>query len=332
MVYNFCTLFDSNYIHKGLALYDSLSAVSDNFHLYVAAFDDKCYEILSELKLQNLTVVSQSEIEDDELIRVKPTRNRAEYCWTAGPSVLYYFIKTFDLEHCNYVDSDLMFFSSFLPIYEEIGENSVAITEHFTEKIDDLAGRFCVQYLYFKNDVEGMKALTWWRDECINWCYARFEDGKYGDQKYLDQFPDRFNKVCILKNRGAGVAPWNDFQYDFSDFGIIKYQKELIPIIFYHFHGTKFEIKDSDLILNTVTYDSNFNLNKNIFYPYLNSIKDVHNKYLYKNIRNVVLKRRNIFKRMFSVLKRNFREYIFFQYLYFKVFKVKYNGYEQNNN
>jgi len=332
MVYNFCTLFDSNYIHKGLALYNSLSSVSGNFHLYVVAFDDQCYKILSDLHLSNLTVIAQSEIENDELLNVKPTRNRAEYCWTAGPTMIYYFIKQYSLDHCAYVDSDLMFFSSFLPIYEEIGENSIAITEHFTEKVDELGGIFCVQYLYFKNDKDGMEALTWWRDECINWCFARFEDGKYGDQKYLDQFPTKFNKVCILKNRGAGVAPWNDFQYDFSTYGSIKFQQKDIPIIFYHFHGTKFEINDNSLILKTITYDNEFYLNKNVFNPYLNLIKVVYNKYLNKDIKFVIIERRNIFKRLFSVLKKYFRKYSFFQFLYFKVFNVKYNGYEQNNN
>ncbi len=332
MVYNFCTLFDSNYIHKGLALYESLSAVSDNFHLYVVAFDDECYKILKELDLQNLTALYQAVIENDELLNVKPTRNRAEYCWTAGPTMIYYFIINYNLDHCAYVDSDLMFFSSFLPIYEEIGESSIAITEHFTEKIDDLTGRFCVQYLYFRNDKDGLEALTWWRDQCINWCFARFEDGKYGDQKYLDYFPEKFNKVKILENRGVGVAPWNDFQYDFSNYGAIKFHQKFIPIVFYHFHGTKFEIRNNSLILKTITYDNKFYLNKNIFTPYLNLIKDVYNKYLFKDIRYINIEKRNIFKRFFSQLKKYFRKYSLFQFLYFKVFNIKYNGYEQNNN
>ena len=32
----------------------------------------------------------------------------------------------------------------------------------------------------------GLKALKWWRDRCLEWCYARIEDGKFGDQFYIE--------------------------------------------------------------------------------------------------------------------------------------------------
>ena len=43
---NFCTLFDSYYLDKGLALYASLDKVCENFTLYIFCFDDRSYEIL----------------------------------------------------------------------------------------------------------------------------------------------------------------------------------------------------------------------------------------------------------------------------------------------
>ena len=43
---NFCTLFDSYYLDKGLALYSSLEKVSEDFTLYVFCFDEDSYEIL----------------------------------------------------------------------------------------------------------------------------------------------------------------------------------------------------------------------------------------------------------------------------------------------
>ena len=43
MMLNFCTLFDSYYLYKGIALYRSLEQVSDDFTLYIFCFDDKAY-------------------------------------------------------------------------------------------------------------------------------------------------------------------------------------------------------------------------------------------------------------------------------------------------
>lgn len=37
----FCTLFDSNYLDRGIALYNSILRVMDSFKLYLFAFDEK---------------------------------------------------------------------------------------------------------------------------------------------------------------------------------------------------------------------------------------------------------------------------------------------------
>lgn len=327
-MYNYCTLFDSNYLHKGLALYESLCNVCSEFHLYVVAFDDNCYNTLRDFKLKRMTVVSLSEFETEELLAVKLTRNRAEYCWTCGPSVIYHFITNYQLDHCTYLDSDMLFFTSPDPIYEEIGNNSIAITEHFTEEVDRLGGKFCVQFVYFRNDKDGLKALLWWKDKCIDWCYARFEDGKYGDQKYLDYFPENFDHVCILKNRGAGVAPWNESQYDFSEFGKIKYNDEIINIVFFHYHGTRIELLNNNLILRTLTYDLSNNLKTNIYYTYLSILKHVYSHYLNSIVINVIIEDRSWKEQLYSRIKKLLRHNKVVQYFYYKILGVKYNGYE----
>jgi hypothetical protein len=71
--------------------------------------------------------------------------------------------------------------------------------------------------MYFDNTEQGLKVLNWWRDRCLEWCFNRFEDGKFGDQKYLDDWTDRFEGIHVLKHLGGGLAPWNVQQYSFFE-------------------------------------------------------------------------------------------------------------------
>jgi len=329
-MYWFCTLFDSNYLYKGLALYRSLSNVCNNFHLFILACDDNCDLILKSLNLENTTIISLSKFETKELLNVKEGRNNAEYYWTCGPSFIYYCLNQFNLDHCTYLDSDLMFFSSPKPLFDEIGKNSVAITEHFTKRTDKLGGRFCVQFVYFKNDGDGMKALTWWLDQCIEWCFARYENGKYGDQKYLDYFPEKFNNVHIIENRGCGVAPWNFKQYKFIDNQNFVFRNKKYKIIFFHFHGIRIDLISNKLILKTITYDLNKQVKDNIFMPYLQLIKDIYCTDLNIPIEDIYIEKRNSLAIAYSYIKRIFRNNKIAQLIYFKLFNIKYNGYEKN--
>jgi hypothetical protein len=328
-MYNFCTLFDSNYLHKGLALYESLCNVCDEFHLYVVAFDDSCFNKLQQLKLDKLTIISLIEFETKELLAVKSTRNRTEYCWTSGPSVINHFIQNFHLDHCTYVDADLMFFSSPEIVFQEIGNSSVAITEHIPNGPDMIAGKYCVQFVYFKNDLDGMNALNWWKNCCIDWCYARYEDGKFGDQKYLDYFPIKFNNVHIISNVGVGVAPWNTHLYNFYDFGKIIYYGKEVDTVFFHFHGTRIDLKRDTLSIKVLTSDIDKDIENFIYLPYLLLLKEVYNKYLNININRVAVIGRCRFMSFYFKFKKFFRHNSLIQFLYYKVLKTRYDGYEK---
>jgi hypothetical protein len=246
-MYNYCTLFDSNYLTRGLAMYESLKKHSDNFHLYIFAFNNLSYDLLKKLNLKFVTVISLKEFEDDELLKIKTTRSTGEYCWTCTPSIIKYSIKNYNLDNCTYLDADLYFYSNPCVLIQEMGNNSVLITEHrYTPEYDQsqTSGIYCVQFMTFKNDTKGMKVLNWWKDACNEWCYARYEDGKFGDQKYLDDWTTKFDGVHELQNLGGGVAPWNVQQYYIIDennkiYGVNKSTNKKFELVFYHFHNYK---------------------------------------------------------------------------------------------
>ncbi len=281
-MYNFCTLFDTNYLSRGVALYRSLENVCEDFHLYIFAFDNTCLDILNKMNLNKATIISLKEFEDDKLLEIKSTRTKAEYCWTSTSSTILYILEKYNVESCTYLDADIFFYSPPKPIFDELGDKSILITEHrYSPQYDKSkkSGRYCVQFITFKNDELGLKALRWWRERCLEWCYNRYEDGKFGDQLYLDDWTTRFQGVHVMLNHGGGLAAWNVQQYDFYKIDNSLYCKEKTTgkeflVIFFHFHYLRFFKKDKiELGRRYLSIDV-----KNYFYKpyilYLNKIED----------------------------------------------------------
>lgn len=282
---HFCTLFNSNYLTRGLALYESLEKVCPSFHLYVIAFDQESYNYLRQAQLPHLTPVSLSDFEDEQLLRIKPTRSAAEYCWTCTPSVVRYCIDHFRLPFCIYVDADLIFYQNPQVILDEMGDRSILLTEHrYTPEYDQskASGIYCVQFLYFKNNPEGRTALEWWRERCIEWCYAREEEGKFGDQKYLDDWTSRFRGVHVMENAGGGIAPWNVQQFqcvrENGEIRLVNKQTgKISPLVFFHFHGVKF-FSDKVVSYSGTLYELDPDVKKLLYRPYIEELQRLEMK------------------------------------------------------
>ena len=146
------------------------------------------------------------------------------------------------------MDADLFFWESPKQLLDEMGDDSILITEHrYTPRYDRMtkSGIYCVQFITFRNDERGNKALNWWSKACHEWCYDRYEDGKFGDQKYLDDWTERFKGVHVLRHPGGGIAPWNVQQFNVIEesdrlFCKNKQTTEIFPIIYFHFHAVRF--------------------------------------------------------------------------------------------
>lgn len=281
----FCTLFDSNYLDKGLVLYKSLENVIDDFKIYILSMDDKCYSILDTLQLKKAVVISLKEFEDDELLEIKKQRSRAEYCWTCSASLIDYVFETYQEEYCTYIDSDLYFYKNPKCLIEEMNDAgaSVQIVEHGfgtgrrARKQEKNSGRFCVQFNTFRNDKAGREVLTTWKQQCRNHC--SMEVNEMGDQKYLSAWPEKYEQVHVLTHQGGGVAPWNIARFRSSDKNsqmiVDKKTKKEYELIFYHFHHLEY-IDEKTVNINAFKkgIGAETNLVYEIYIPYLKALEE----------------------------------------------------------
>ena len=286
---NYCTLFNFSYLSRGLCLYYSLLKISKKFNLFIFAFDDLTYEFLIKKKLKNIVFISLKDFEDKKLKKIKKQRTQTEYFWTCTGSTVLYLFKKFKLKSCTYLDADLFFYRDPKILINEAKKCSCIISKHnYSNMYDqtDTSGTYCVQFMYFKNNLEGKKILSDWRKQCIKWCYNRFENGKFGDQKYLDIWPKKYKKVHVLNNLGGGVAPWNVQQYEvLKNLKFLKLSsKTKFDLIFYHFHNVKLLNKKTIYIGG---YKIKNNVKEKIYKPYLmkliNITKKLNKDKIFKN-------------------------------------------------
>ena len=302
---NFCTHFDKNYIPYGLCLLDSLNKWASNFTLHIICMDTYTHEYLKNSNKSNIKIYLIEDLENEinGLKTAKKNRNKVEYFFTCSPAVCkYVLLKNSDISSITYLDSDLYFFSSPSLIFDEIADHSIAIIEHrfhWITKRQIKYGKFNVGWVTFKNDNEGNKCLDQWLRDCINWCYQKVDEERYGDQKYLDKWPSMYKNLKIVQNIGANVAIWNIKNYK------LKLKKNLVyindsPLIFYHFANI-FQISSYkyNTNLSRVFVSLTGVLKNNIYKPYLEKLNyysnngtinfkiDKQNKGIKKSIINI---------------------------------------------
>jgi hypothetical protein len=219
---HFVTICDSRFLPQGLALHKSLERHCPEFMLWVVCMDEAAHGLLSALALGSLRPLKVSELETPQLLEVKKSRTVAEYCWTLSPVAPHWvFALESSVQRVTYLDADMYFMRSPAPIFREFEASgkSVLITEHaYDAEYDQSAasGRYCVQFMTFVRD-RSEPVRQWWEEKCLEWCHARVEDGRMGDQMYLDDWPERFpDHVHVLSQREVLMAPWNARRFPYS--------------------------------------------------------------------------------------------------------------------
>ena len=296
-------------------LYDSLCECAKDFKLYVLCMDDKCFDVLSDLKQEHHIPVRLADFEagDDALLTAKGNRSMGEYCWTCSSSFIRYVLNHYGEDSCTYIDADMYFYNDPQVLIEEMireGKSVMVVPHRFPDEKKELAkkvGTYCVEFNTFMNTAESLEVLEYWRGRCME-CCSNLGDGiHWGDQKYLDELVEKFDCVHVCENNGAGVAPWNIGLYksvnDRKAVFFVPCQKE-VDMFFYHYQSIVYISKYVADIGLKGSYDHGFI--ELLYKPYLCKIQNakdiVANKYgIY-----ALIKGHPAMKNKFGWLKNNY--------------------------
>ena len=240
----FCTYFDQHYLLRGFLLYRSLQSHCPDFQLYVLSLDQVTFETLNRLALPGLVPIALPEVESwiPDLETAKGNRSTIEYYFTLSPALPLFILENRpQVDMITYVDADIFFYADPEIAFSEMGAKSILVTEHrFPPRLKymEQKGRFNVQFLSFRRNLQGIACLKRWSQQCVDWCYARVSGNRFADQKYLDEWPVRYSDLHILQHPGCAVGPWNWTTAPIELKGDSAYV-DGAPLVFYHFHGMK---------------------------------------------------------------------------------------------
>jgi len=221
--------------------------------MFILCIDDETYDICNRLNLEKAVIIKLEEIENEKLLAVKNSRRLNEYCWTLKPFFLKYVLTNYnEVEYAVYMDADICFFNDPSIIFTQHSDCSVLLSEHdFIEEnsdVEKICGKYNSGFIIFKRCKTSLNVLKWWRDKCLDWCFDSVSEGRFGDQKYVEQFDSLFEGVKTIKTPGVNIAPWNDDRYKFS----LKDDKVYVnenKLICYHFCGLRIINKDEFALL-----------------------------------------------------------------------------------
>ena len=240
----YCTLFDKNYLSRGLTLYFSLQRQEAGAKMVMLCLDRATRDALAELSLADAELILLEELEsyDPALGKVRAARTPAEYYFTCKPVLMRHIaLHGKNVSRITYLDSDLFCFSDPKTLAAELASSTVVLTPHrFPPYLKNWEqyGLFNAGWVSTSTDEEGMRFIEWWRERCLEWCEMTVVGEKFADQKYLDQVAGAFPHALALPHSGVNTGPWRLANIRIESSGD-KVLVEGQPLIFYHFHGLR---------------------------------------------------------------------------------------------
>ena len=184
------------------------------------------------------------EAADPEVAATRPTRSQIEYYFTCSPAWILFVLESEpDAEWVTYLDSDLFFFASPDPIYDEMKDAAFGIIPHrFSRGLEDQRRFGNLQCRLGQRRAGATMASR----RCAGGASAASNGATTGSRATVSPTsaistgcPNCSPASMSIEHLGANLAPWNfaDCRLEWRD-GAVEIERRY-PLLFFHFYGVK---------------------------------------------------------------------------------------------
>ena len=250
---NFVTYFSKEFLIQGTVAIESFIQSHEESSGLVVCLDSTSRSFLqSKGYPARIKVLEISEIPAIFSIfrNFQETRSYAESIISIKPHLIEFYLDQIEPEdYLIYFDADIFFFKSMLTLEQFSNGFEVLLSEHLFPKGMSASiefGKYNGGMIVFRQTVQSRHLLIRWKSQCTDWCKLELSEGKFADQKYLDDYSDLAG-VAVIRHPGV-----NNGQYYFMEKRKFRFSNSWgypiidgFPILSFHFHGirvNKFDI------------------------------------------------------------------------------------------
>ena len=221
--------FSNKYASRAALLGRSLRPFLNGGHVHAMVTDS----IAKEVALgENFIVYPMEQIREKRNFLDWDKKTFSEKLFTIGPTFILHVLQSLpEGRRVLYLNSDIFFLRDPHEIWPVPKVWDVKLFPHNYSLINKIRlkkfGELNAGAMAITKSEESLKVIANWANECASWCFDRTENGKYADQKYLEDFERWSSKVSKAKSKTLNLASWVSAPKD-SDFQ---------NCVFYHFHG-----------------------------------------------------------------------------------------------
>jgi len=238
-----CTYCDVHYLSRAIVAIRRLQTVDPQLVMHVLCFDASTAHVLDAWFEGRVVTIPLADVHayEPRLPALRESRKPWEFIATHKAAFVAYVMgERGPFEWVTFIDADTAAYRSLSAVFDELGAASIGVSPHrFPDDMQRsrMYGLYNAGFLCFRDDAVARRCLRDWSDDCISWCHETvLPDGRFMNQGYLTQWPERYEGVAVIRHPGVNLGPWNLRRHRIRcENGAVLVDDS--PLIFFHFSG-----------------------------------------------------------------------------------------------